>query len=58
VREDILSKYPQVATILNKLAGKLDDTAMQKLNYSVDVKHQSATTVAKQFLVSIGLLSS
>jgi len=58
VREDILSKYPQVATILNKLAGKLDDTAMQKLNYAVDVQHQPDTDVAKQFLVSIGLLSS
>jgi len=58
VREDILSKYPQVATILNKLAGKLDDTAMQKLNYNVDVQHQSDTDVAKQFLVSTGLLSS
>jgi osmoprotectant transport system substrate-binding protein len=58
VREDILNKYPQVATILNKLAGKLDDASMQKLNYAVDVQHQADTAVAKQFLVSIGLLSS
>ena len=52
VREDILSKYPQVATILNKLAGKLNDTAMQRLNFDVDVQHQSDTAVAKQFLIS------
>jgi osmoprotectant transport system substrate-binding protein len=58
VREDILKAYPQVAGILNKLAGKLDDTAMQKLNYDVDVQHQSDTVVAKQFLVSVGLLSA
>lgn len=58
VREDILKQYPQVADILNKLAGKLDDTAMQKLNFAVDVQHQSDTSVAKQFLVSIGLLSA
>ena len=58
VREDILKAYPQVSTILNKLAGKIDDTTMQKLNYQVDVQHQSADTVAKQFLVSQGLLSS
>ena len=58
VREDILHKYPQVADILNKLAGKLDNTAMQQLNYEVDVQHKSATDVAKQFLVSAGLLSA
>jgi osmoprotectant transport system substrate-binding protein len=58
VREDILHKYPQVADILNKLAGKLDNTAMQKLNYAVDVQHKAATDVAKQFLVSVALLSA
>ncbi|MFL5667255.1 MAG: glycine betaine ABC transporter substrate-binding protein [Ktedonobacteraceae bacterium] len=58
VREDILNKYPQVTTILNMLASKLDNTAMQRLNYDVDVQHQSATSVAKQFLVSKGLLSA
>lgn len=57
VREDTLKAYPQVSSILNKLAGKLDNTAMQKLNYDVDVQHQSDTAVAKQFLQSIGLLS-
>jgi glycine betaine/choline ABC-type transport system substrate-binding protein len=31
---------------------------MQKLNYAVDVQHQTATTVARQYLVSIGLLSA
>ncbi len=58
VREDILKAHPEVATILNKLAGKLDDTTMQKLNYQVDVQHKSADDVAKQFLVSVGLLSA
>jgi len=58
VREDILKAYPQVASILNKLAGKFTDSIMQKLNYQVDVQHQSADVVAKQFLVSQGLLSS
>jgi osmoprotectant transport system substrate-binding protein len=56
VREDILKAYPQVATILNKLAGKFTDAIMQQLNYQVDVQHQSADTVAKQFLQQQGLL--
>jgi osmoprotectant transport system substrate-binding protein len=58
VREDTLKAHPEVTTILNKLAGKLDNSTMQKLNYQVDVQHQSDATVAKQFLVSQGLLSS
>jgi osmoprotectant transport system substrate-binding protein len=58
VREDTLKAHPEVSAILNKLAGKFTDSIMQKLNYQVDVQHQSADTVAKQFLVSQGLLSS
>ncbi len=58
VREDLLKAYPQIPAILNALAGKLDDVSMQKLNYQVDVQKQSDTVVAKQFLVSVGLLSA
>jgi osmoprotectant transport system substrate-binding protein len=58
VREEILKAYPQAATILNKLSGKFTDAIMQKLNYQVDVQHQAADVVAKQFLVSNGLLSA
>ena len=58
VREDVLKAYPQVSSVLNKLAGKFTDSVMQKLNYQVDVQHQAADVVAKQFLVSQGLLSS
>ncbi len=56
VREDILKAHPEVATILNKLAGKLDNPTMQKLNYQVDVQKMNADDVAKQFLTSVGLL--
>lgn len=58
VRQDILKAHPEVSTILNKLAGALDDAAMQKLNYQVDVQKKSSDDVAKQFLVSKGLLSA
>jgi osmoprotectant transport system substrate-binding protein len=58
VREDTLKAHPEITAILNKLAGKIDNSTMQKLNYQVDVQHQSDVTVAKQFLVSQGLLSS
>lgn len=55
VRQDVLKAHPEVSTILNKLAGKLDNSTMQQLNYKVDVQHQSDVTVAKQFLTSQGL---
>ncbi|BCL83251.1 glycine/betaine ABC transporter substrate-binding protein [Ktedonobacteria bacterium brp13] len=58
VRESTLKAHPEVATILNKLTGKLDNSSMQQLNYQVDVQHKSADTVAKQFLISAGLLSA
>lgn len=58
VRQDTLKAYPQITDILNKLAGKLDNSIMQQLNFKVDVQHQSDIDVAKQFLVSQGLLSS
>jgi osmoprotectant transport system substrate-binding protein len=58
VREDTLKAHPEATAILNKLAGKIDNATMQKLNYKVDVQHLSDVTVARQFLVSLGLLSS
>jgi osmoprotectant transport system substrate-binding protein len=56
VREDIIKAYPQIPSILNKLTGKISDVQMQQLNFDVDVLHQDANTVAKNFLVKAGLL--
>ncbi len=50
VRENILESYPQLEEVLNKLAGKIDDAAMQSLNYKVDNEKQSIEKVAKDFL--------
>jgi len=56
IREATLKAHPQVASILNKLSGKFNNSIMQQLNYQVDVQHKSAESVAKQFLTSQGLL--
>lgn len=58
VREDTLKAHPEISSILNELSGKIDDETMKHLNYQVDVQHKSADDVARQFLVSKGLLSS
>lgn len=56
VRQDIIKAYPQIPAILNKLTNKITNIQMQQLNYDVDVLHQNADTVAKNFLVKAGLL--
>jgi osmoprotectant transport system permease protein len=41
---------------LNKLAGKITDNQMQRMNYEVGVKGKSAEAVARNFLTKEGLL--
>ena len=38
VRDDLLEKYPEVADILNQLAGKIPTEQMAELTYQVDVE--------------------
>jgi osmoprotectant transport system substrate-binding protein len=57
IRQDTLQANPNIATILNELAPKLDDTTMAKLNWMVDgPDKQEPAAVAKQFLTDQGLL--
>jgi len=55
VRQEVLQKNPEIADILNKLQGKISDEKMQELNLQVDVDGKEPATVAKDFLVSLGL---
>lgn len=56
IRPDILAAYPNVADLINNLSSKITTEDMQKLNGLVDINHQDAATVAKQFLQQQGLL--
>ena len=56
VRMDLLGKAPQVADILNKLAGKIGDVAMATMNYSVDGRKMDAEVVAKEYLKNNGFI--
>ena len=57
IRDSVLQAHPELKGVLNKLAGKIDDTEMQKLNEAVDINHQKAMDVARQWLTQQGLLS-
>ncbi|WP_338208091.1 ABC transporter permease/substrate-binding protein [Lactiplantibacillus paraxiangfangensis] len=50
------NKHPQVVKALNKLSGQISETDMQEMNYEVNVKNESASTVAHHYLVKHGLL--
>jgi osmoprotectant transport system substrate-binding protein len=56
IREDVLKKHPEIADALKRLAGKLDDKEMAKLNAKVDLEKQDAKAVAKEWLQSQGII--
>lgn len=56
VRDDTLKKHPQIADVLNLLAGKLDDETMRKLNSQVDLEKKDAKNVAREWLKAQGLI--
>lgn len=58
VRSETLKELPELEEILNRLAGKILDERVQELNYEVDEKGRKAADVARDFLVSEGLVSN
>jgi glycine betaine/choline ABC-type transport system substrate-binding protein len=56
VREEVLAAHPDLETVLNRLADKLDDGTMQRLNYEVDEKKRRPSRVAYEFLKSNAMI--
>lgn len=57
IRQDTLQANANIATVLNGLAPKLDDTTMAKLNWQVDgPDKKEPADVARQFLTDQGML--
>ncbi len=50
VRKETLARYPEIAPALAELAGTITTDEMRRMNYQVDVEHQDAAQVAKEFL--------
>jgi osmoprotectant transport system permease protein len=55
IRKEIVEKYPELAPVLNKLAGRINDSIMTELNYRVEYLNQSSERTAHDFLVAQGL---
>jgi glycine betaine/choline ABC-type transport system substrate-binding protein len=56
VRADVLQRYPELAKVLNRLAGRIDDDTMRRLNSQVAREKRSEEEVAREFLKKRGLL--
>ena len=56
VRSEILSKYPELKPVLEKLNNILDDKTMADLNYQVESKGKKPEDVAREYLQEKGLL--
>jgi len=53
-RDELLAKAPEVAEVLNRPAGKVDDGTMARLNYEVAGNKRSPEEVAREFLKAKG----
>lgn len=56
VRKDVLDANPGLAEALNQLSPLITDEAITELNKRVDIDHQSPQQVARDFLISHGML--
>ncbi|HEY9816398.1 MAG TPA: glycine betaine ABC transporter substrate-binding protein [Candidatus Obscuribacterales bacterium] len=58
VRQDVLEANPVIADALNAIAPLLTDEVMQALNYEVSGNQREPSDVARDFLVSQGILAA
>lgn len=56
VRSEILSEYPELKVVLEKLNNILDDKTMANLNYQVESEGKKPEDVAREYLQEKGLL--
>lgn len=56
LRAETAEEYPEIVEALNKLAGKINDDEMRKMNYQVNVEGKTAEETAREYLIKAGLL--
>lgn len=58
IRSEILSEYPELKPVLEKLNNILDDKTMADLNYQVESEGKKPEDVAREYLQEKGLLEA
>ncbi|PFG06289.1 glycine betaine ABC transporter substrate-binding protein [Bacillus sp. es.034] len=56
IRQEVLKEHPEVEKVLNELSGKISEEEMSELNAKVDMDKQDPKDVAREFLISKGLI--
>lgn len=56
ISQEVLDAYPGLEEVLNGLAGQISEVDMQQMNARVDLDGKDYQTVAREFLVSKGLI--
>lgn len=56
LRQETLDAHPELADVLNQLAGKVSNNEMIQMNYQVEVEGKSADAVAEAYLKTEGLI--
>lgn len=56
VREAAERQFPALRPALMELSGRISSATMRRLNYELDGLHRPAREIARDFLVSVGLL--
>src|ERR1700674_3013432 len=51
IRQETLTRHPEVKQALDELAGKISDDDMRQLNYAVDGQHRDVKQVVHDFLM-------
>ncbi|MEM9831373.1 MAG: ABC transporter permease/substrate-binding protein [Bacteroidota bacterium] len=54
VRQETLNQFPELETLFQQLARKIDEAAMMQMNFEVDRNKRSPREVAQDFLDSLG----
>lgn len=57
IRNDVLTRHPEIIGAFRRISGKIDERTMQRLNYEVDGLRHSPATVVADFLASINSLN-
>jgi osmoprotectant transport system substrate-binding protein len=50
IRQETLSRHPEVKQALDELSGRISDDTMRQLNYAVDGQHRDVKEVVREFL--------
>jgi osmoprotectant transport system permease protein len=50
IRGETLNRYPELRAVFDRLAGKISDQEMRRMNYEADAEHRDASQIVKEFL--------